>query len=394
MLCFCYDSMISDHIGLPNLARWSAQPFTAEWRQFDQHYPRVVPLRLLLYLDLLSIPYRCRLFDADTEHAWYPIALGWFDFDFDYIAALTPAVRQSLIAGKIRLLFYYHEGDNPANIKQRLDHLCDHHHLARDRYRFISANSAAEHLDNFLYFCEHESFFWYVNRRQKSNAHMLTPRFHFTVLARTHKIWRASAISDLHRHGVLDHSLWSYGSADLDSQDAGEDPIECLSDPAWAAYRDNFLQGAPYNCDEFDSDQQNDHHRVNQSLYHDSFCHVVFETHFDADQSDGVFLTEKTFKPIKYGQPFVLVAPHHSLQQLRDRGYSVFDHCIDNSYDTISDNTQRWLAIRDTLLKLMKTDLVSWYALCQADIKHNQQLFEQRASEAVNMLIEKLTWNN
>jgi hypothetical protein len=41
---------------------------------------------------------------------------------------------------------------------------------------------------------------------------------------------------------------------------------------------------------------------------------LCLETHFDADQSGGAFLTEKTFKPIKHGQMFFVAGPAGSLQ--------------------------------------------------------------------------------
>jgi hypothetical protein len=129
---------------------------------------------------------------------------------------------------------------------------------------------------------------------------------------------------------------------------------------------------------------------VNTDLYTQSWCHIVFETHFDADQSNGVFLTEKTFKAIKYGQPFVVVGPAGSLRVLKEMGYRTFDHAIDNSYDDIIDNTQRWLAVADVLESIASKDLPTWFAQCHDDVKHNQQIFTQRLAEPLNTLLEEI----
>jgi hypothetical protein len=53
----------------------------------------------------------------------------------------------------------------------------------------------------------------------------------------------------------------------------------------------------------------------------------VFETHFDADQSGGAFLTEKTFKPIKHGQLFFIAGLLAVYKVLRDQGYRCLTVC-------------------------------------------------------------------
>jgi hypothetical protein len=44
----------------------------------------------------------------------------------------------------LRVLFYYHEGDNPARIKNRLDEL-QQSLLPPNCYVFVSGNTAAKH---------------------------------------------------------------------------------------------------------------------------------------------------------------------------------------------------------------------------------------------------------
>jgi hypothetical protein len=114
------------------------------------------------------------------------------------------------------------------------------------------------------------------------------------------------------------------------------------------------------------------------------------ETHFDADQSGGAFLTEKTFKPIKHGQPFVIVGGPGSLQVLRDLGYRTFDHAIDNSYDLELDNTQRWLKLLNAIKQLQKKDMHAWFLECADDAEHNQQLFLSSKKDRLNNLYDKL----
>jgi hypothetical protein len=116
----------------------------------------------------------------------------------------------------------------------------------------------------------------------------------------------------------------------------------------------------------------------------------VLETHFDADGSNGAFLTEKTFKCIKHGHPFVLFAPAGSLQALRDMGYRTFDHAIDNTYDHIQDNTERYLAVIAAIRKLALVDPNTLYNSCVRDLEHNQQVFLTSKWSRLNTLYERL----
>ena len=390
----CYDRLSEPNIGYPNLGRIEAKPFHTSWRNFDHEWPWCVPLRLLLYLRDARIDYKIVTVDAVDDFAWYPVALSWFDFDIDYFALLSKQVRIKLKARRVKLLFYYHEGDNPERIKTQLDSLALNHALDQDCYVFVSANTAARGLENFVYFGDHELFFRYVNRYQTPDSVTDQPRpYTFTILNRRPKWWRASVMSDLQHRGILHHSLWSYNTArePLDESEL-DNPLKLNSVPGWRQRTQEFVRQEPRFCDDLNHQQHNDHHGVNQDLYKQSWCHVILETHFDADQSQGVFLTEKTWKVIKYGQPFVLVGPAGSLQELRDMGYRVFDDVIDNSYDLIVNNTQRWQAIARTLESIvMQMDHVTWFNRCRKDIDHNRQLFLSRQKSSLNSLVSELT---
>jgi len=385
-LNFCFDQMSTPDLGYPNLAQCNLSP-----DEFDVHWPRALPVRLFCYFPEAGIQTRSWLVQHAPAGSWYPIGLGWHDFDCDYFSLLADITRHRVSRGEIRLLFYYHEGDNPARIKQRMDSLCQSHGFPTDAYVVISANSASRHLENMIYFPDHELFFRYVNRRQlidKTDA--INPSRDFTVLNRTHKWWRATCMADLHRRGLLDNSLWSYNhSVDIGDRFT-DNPISIEQIPGLSEYLWKFLEASPYTCDNFNDHEQNDHEVVNQRLYHDSWCHIVLETHFDADQSGGTFLTEKTYKCIKFGQPFVIVGPAGSLAALRDRGYRVFDHAIDNSYDDILDNTQRWIAIRNCVAELKSKLCPDWFEKCRKDIEWNQHHYLHAHGDLLEDLIHRL----
>ena len=76
------------------------------------------------------------------------------------------------------------------------------------------------------------------------------------------------------------------------------------------------------------------------------------QTFIDIENSLGTFVSEKIFKPIKNGQPFVVVGPRGTLQCLRDLGYRTFDYAIDNSYDCEKNIAMRWFKAITSINKI------------------------------------------
>jgi len=355
---------------------------------FDRQYPYTIPLRLQEYCVQHCVPLTIYSIEEQFPlNTFYPIGIGFFDFSIDYIDLLPHRVRDRLNLGDLKLLFYYHEGDNPADIKQRLDGLCAEHKLHQDCYVFVSGNTAAKTLPNFVYFADFE--LWYYQRNRASPAlkiHTQPRERDFTVLNRLHKSWRALAMTDLRHNGILDNSYWSYCETGVFAD--AECPIKIDNISKLRTRTEKFLQSAPYISDELDFDQRNNHSTLVPKYHVNSYCNVVMETHFDIGGS-GTFLTEKTFKPIKHGQMFFVAGPAGSLQVLRDLGYCVFDSVLDNSYDLEPDPTQRWMALTRAIY-FAQPELPQLFEQARADIEHNQQLFQTSKTNRLNSLIKDI----
>ena len=360
-------NFVFDQPGYPNFA----QPDLSV-DEFDHTWPRAVPCRLLTYFNENHIPWQSYLPEQAPVGSWYPISLAWFDQTINYHMLLNNTVRHLVKKGRIKLLFYYHEADSPGRIKFVLDFWGAKSQFPKDYYLFVSGNTAAEYLENFAYFPDHELFFKELNKHQTPIVTAGARPYDFTALNRTHKMWRATVMSELHRANLLTRSLWSYNTlCELDND--LDNPINLDQLRGCNEYMEFFLGHGPYFCDGNDHVQHNNHRVVNTDLYTQSYCHIVIETLFDIEQSGGAFLTEKTYKAIKYGQPFVIVGAVGSLAALRQAGYRTFDHAIDNSYDLIYDNVQRLLAVKNAIAKIKSSDMQKWFESCQEDIAHNQQ---------------------
>lgn len=372
----------------PALAQWQARPYTQAWREFGQHWPWTTPLRIEEYCQQHQYPIELYTLDQFPDGCWYPICLGFFDFAVDYIALLPDACLVALREQRLRLLFMYHEGDNPSKINQRLDLLCQQHRLNPASYAFVSSNTMADQLPRFVAFQDFE--LWYYQRNLDTPALAInTNRSRdFLCLNRTHKSWRACVLADLVAIGVMHNSILSY--CNVDNNNDQENPLQIDLIPQLRYLTQRFLEQAPYHADNLSDDQRNDHSQFASELYKNTFCNIVTESQLDVDQSGGVFLTEKTFKPIKHAQMFFVVGAAGSLAELRRMGYRVFDHVLDNSYDDIEDATQRWLSLRDAIRKAQAQGLQSLYQQCIDDLAQNQQLFLTAPTQRLNTLAERL----
>ena len=386
---FVVDRMLHGR-AYPALTLWSAEPYTTEWYQFGQHWPYSVPPHLYDFCLSQNIPHSFHTIDSFPPDSFYTIGLQFFDFSIDYFGLVRPEVLTHVKNNRLRILFFYDEGDNPHLIKKRLDELCAYNNLSSDCYIFISANTAASMIPSFAYLLSDELLYWQQNRSVNATAiHTNTRSREFTVLSRTNKLWRATVMTDLKRQGLLDNSYWSYNTNISLNETSDENSLNIVSQILQSDI-ENFLNQGPYTCDDFSSDQHNNHSLTNHMHFFDSYCSIILETHFDADNSNGTFLTEKTFKAIKHGHPFIIVGCVGSLAELRNQGYRTFDHVIDNRYDLETDSVQRWIKIVRAIRQIQQHNMHDWFLQCINDVRHNQQIFLRSKQNRLQNLYRKL----
>lgn len=118
---------------------------------------------------------------------------------------------------------------------------------------------------------------------------------------------------------------------------------------------------------------------INHTLQHSAHINIINEAFFYRNNSS--FLTEKTFKAIAHGQPFIIVGTPGLLKLLRSYGYKTFNGFIDESYDSIQDHQQRMAAIITEIRRLSAMPLQEFCDLmseCYKIALHNLNTFEYR----------------
>jgi hypothetical protein len=184
--------------------------------------------------------------------------------------------------------------------------------------------------------------------------------------------------------GVLDQSLWSLLDGHSNTRGVlklmhqGQDlmktsrPVKYL-DPAYEvdAYsanvdrpvQESYVKPALFNNDWGEI-------YLKAAPYVDTYFSVVTETVFDYPYS---FRTEKIWKPIAMGHPWIAVANEGYYRDMHNLGFRTFDSVIDESFDLIPNSQDRIERIAQVVDDLCGQDLVSFLKECYNTCKYNQQ---------------------
>jgi hypothetical protein len=125
---------------------------------------------------------------------------------------------------------------------------------------------------------------------------------------------------------------------------------------------------------------------VHETAYRDTYFSLVTETVFNYPYS---FRTEKIWKPIAVGHPWIAVANAGFYRDLRNMGFRTFSHLIDESFDSIDSNQTRIERIAETVEDLCRQDLAAFYRECYDVCKYNQHLNAELRHQVARNLPEQ-----
>lgn len=128
-----------------------------------------------------------------------------------------------------------------------------------------------------------------------------------------------------------------------------------------------------------------------KEYYDRSRTELINETHFELYGNS--FLTEKSFKSIFYGLPYIILGPQYQLKALKELGYHSYPDLWDESYDTMPATVNKIRHIGEQINNLCNWEdrrrVLSSDEL-QQRVQDNQQLFFNRKHAELihNKLIE------
>jgi len=187
--------------------------------------------------------------------------------------------------------------------------------------------------------------------------------------------------------GILDQALWSI----LDKRDSGNRRLRLIHNNQDLMYTVRPIQLLPREY-EFDfyqdrvdlpipSDQGTfvKNHLFNNEWgdiyikpeqYIDTYFSLVTETVFDYPYS---FRTEKIWKPMAIGHPWIVAANRGYYRDIRNLGFQTFAHVIDESFDLIDNDADRFDRIAMIIKDLCEQNLPEFLDQCRSVCKYNQQ---------------------
>jgi len=128
---------------------------------------------------------------------------------------------------------------------------------------------------------------------------------------------------------------------------------------------------------------------ISISAYNQAAFSILSET----EHNNSVYmLTEKTAKVTIGRRVFVAFAGQGFLQLMRDLGFQTFDGIIDESYDQIENDQDRWQAAFDQVIKLCDADQTDILSQANTILEHNYSVIMSYPWQQVGeqMLINKL----
>ena len=209
---------------------------------------------------------------------------------------------------------------------------------------------------------------------------------YFDVLLGTAKPHRVYLLDKIRKHGLEDrclinmtkdiykdeynHDQFNYRSKDMDQY---EDPavIPQTQIPGFGSMETVKGISNGYNLSQ----------HVPNGIYKNCWYSVVAET----NPSGSTFFTEKTAKCLLTKRVFVFFGSHGQLAKLRDHGYKTFDPVIDESYDNVEDNVERWNMAFNQMLILFKKDAVSIYNSLETVLEHNYSVINDQKSRLTKL---------
>jgi hypothetical protein len=162
-----------------------------------------------------------------------------------------------------------------------------------------------------------------------------------------------------------------------------------------------FVKGFNLPVSTLDHDPFTDHEKSwngADEYYKKSCIEIVSETKGKV-YNNTVFLTEKSFKPVFYGLPFIINGPQYHLEGIQQLGYQTFPELIDESYDQLPSSVEKVLGIGKQIEKLCNDPhLLQKIQLPEIleKLQYNQSLFWTRPHQKLihQKLFESLIKNH
>lgn len=343
----------------------------------------------------------------DTKF-YYPISFKDTQaIDTAHMISIPIDIQESVCQGKCLILIVCpQEGFNWNIYSNFVEPIRENYSFSNKHFVVVSNNPtrSIKYGSVFFNFWEYFSYSTNIIKEIREGQHAVlskTPRFYkFIALNRRCHAHRMAAFTKLYPYkdqGLLSFAKAGHGELDLAptfnyysnqkskfKEDFPKIHREWISqdlDNAIPLELDKNLD--PYDHFSLTTNPINDEHTLK---FYQSYLHIVIET-----SVHSVFFSEKTFKPVKYFQPFVLIGGAGSLKKLKELGYKTFEDYIDEGYDDIVDNQERIeYAFKSALDFMMQDNLPNILNDMFHLLKHNHEILISNSRNTLEKLVSDL----
>jgi hypothetical protein len=208
-------------------------------------------------------------------------------------------------------------------------------------------------------------------------------KFLFLTYNRNPRPQRITLLLDLLSYKIFDRGLVSLNNLIYPA------PDDCNIDDF------NYLKdNAPFIIDHRYDLDFNLACNITKEDYERTFISLLTESLVD---DDTLFLSEKIWKPIMVGHPFIVYGNQHTLRHLKTMGYQTFDKWIDESYDDEPDRGRRSKKVVEQIKRFENhtveqlTELRNeMRSVCEHNQSHYIKLYNQKYNEGINLDLEKI----
>ena len=121
---------------------------------------------------------------------------------------------------------------------------------------------------------------------------------------------------------------------------------------------------------------------ANLNFYNDSYVEIVSETVFEfainptKKDTEFVILSEKVYKPLVFGFPFIALALPKTFSKIKEWGFELFDELIDYSFDNEYDDQKRMdMIVQQVCENNIKDNFEKHFETIHRKHLHNRKMF-------------------
>jgi hypothetical protein len=203
---------------------------------------------------------------------------------------------------------------------------------------------------------------------------------------------RRLIVSWLLKNGLLKESFYSFDSSKVERYENNLllDKYDVITSDCSMELKEPLILSKMFDSDQFDRIKEEDVY-----YFDNSYFSLIQETFYDdtLDSSTNdisfypcTFITEKTYRPIYFKHPFIMVGPKGTLAGLREYGFKTFSPYFDESYDEIDDPVLRLGAILNETMRLCGLTDDQWLTIQQAllpIVEYNYNILKSMEPEGI-----------